>query len=211
MSLKIIKSLHPFTSICSWLVFVLLTQKSAIEWLLIFAASALLLALILNAQRWFAILRRTRWLSFSLLLIYGYATSGEALWVDLAQWSPTKEGLSEGLTQLARLHCALAALSILLSRLSAQQLMAGLYVAALPLKFFAISRERLVVRIALTLSYAEDTMNNLKLHSLGDFRQLFERDVQQQSEHLELKLNRFHGLDVFVLLVIGGLLIGMLR
>jgi len=160
-----------------------------------FLSLVLLLALFLNAQRWFAMLRRTRWLSFSLLLIYGYATSGEAMLINLAEWSPTKEGLSDGLIQLARLHCALAALSILLSRLSPQQLMAGLYVAALPLKLLAISRERLVVRIALTLSYAENSMNNLKLHSPGDFRQLFERDIQPQSELMELPLERLHSLD----------------
>ena len=191
--------------------FVLATQKSAVAWLPIFASLVLLLALSLNAQRWFAMLRRTRWLSFTLLLIYGYATSGEALWANLAEWSPTKEGLFDGVIQLLRLHCALAALSVLLSRLSPQQLMAGLYVAALPLKLLAISRERLVVRIALTLSYAENTMNNLKLHSLGDFRQLFDRDVRQQSEVLELQLNRLHGLDIFILAALAGLLIGMLR
>lgn len=203
--------LHPFTAVCLWLFFVLSTQKCSVQWLLLLVMTVIVCALVLNAQRWFAMLRRTRWLSFSLLLIYGYATSGEALWVNLAEWSPTKEGLFDGVIQLARLHCALAALSILLSRLSQQQLMAGLYVAALPLKLFAISRERLVVRIALTLSYAENTMNNLKLHSLADFRQLFDRDVRQQSEPFELELNRLHRLDIFILAIIAGWLIGMVR
>jgi hypothetical protein len=104
----------------------------------------------------------------------------------------------------------LAALSILLSRLSQQQLMAGLYVAALPLKLLTVSRERLVVRIALTLSYAENTMNNLKLHTLTDFKRVFECE-DRPTEIIELPLIRLHGLDILVLLLALGLLIGMLR
>jgi energy-coupling factor transport system permease protein len=203
-------TLHPFTSIFIWLVFVLATQKSAVEWLPIFVLVALLAAVIFNAQRWLIMLRRTRWLSFSLLVIYAYATSGEALWPSLAEWSPTKEGLLDGFIQLGRVHCALAALSILLSRLSQQQLMAGLYVAAFPLRFVAISRERLVVRIALTLSYAENTMNNLKLHSLSDFRALFDRE-DRPAETIELPMSRLHSLDILVLIIALGLLIGIMR
>ena len=177
---------------------------------MIYAALALIAALVLNAARWWILIRRTRWLSLSLLLIYGYATSGEALWPALVEWSPTKTGLFEGAIQLTRLHCALAALSVLLSNLSQQQLMAGLYIFAYPLKFIAISRERLVVRLALTLSYAEKTMRNVPLHSLADFQKLFDHQYHAPSS-IELQLGKLAWCDWAVLLSIGILLFGIWR
>jgi energy-coupling factor transport system permease protein len=172
--------------------------------------AAMLSATIFNAKNWLKLIRRTRWLSISLMVLYAYATSGEAVWGDWAEWSPTKEGVHEGLIQLARLHCALAALSVLLGRLNQTQLMAGLYMMTYPLKFFAISRDRLVVRLALTLSYAENSMSNLKLTSVKDFQRLFDRE-EVTSSSIQLHLEKFNAINAFILFVATGLTVGALR
>ena len=82
----------------------------------------------------------------------------------MAQFSPTYEGLIDGLLQLSRLIFALAGLAVLLCLLTQQQLIGGLYSLVYPLKYIGMSRERLAVRLALTLHYAEsailDTSSN---------------------------------------------------
>lgn len=118
----------------------------------------LLAAALLAGRRLFALLRRTRWIMLSLLLIYAYSTPGEAVWAPLAQFSPTYEGLDDGLLQLCRLLFVLASLSILLNSLPQQQLVGGLYTLSYPLRTVGLSRERFAVRLALTLHYAESAM-----------------------------------------------------
>ncbi|MEQ1583075.1 MAG: hypothetical protein ABL875_03295 [Candidatus Nitrotoga sp.] len=132
---------------------------------LLFAGFPLLaVAYALSATRLITLLRRTRWIMLSLLFIYAYATPGVAVWASLAQFSPTHEGLTGGLLQLCRLVFTVASLAILLSLLSRQQLISGIYVLTYPLRYVGLSRERLAVRLALTLQYAEsivwDTTGN---------------------------------------------------
>ena len=57
--------------------------------------------------------------------------------------------------QLCRLAFTLASLAILLNLLPRQQLISGLYVLTYPLRYVGLSRERLAVRLALTLQYAD--------------------------------------------------------
>lgn len=149
---------HPATLIFLWACFTLALQSLQAAVLLLAGLPVLLAASLLAGHRLFALLRRTRWIMLSLLLIYAYATPGEAVWVPLAQFSPTYEGLGDGLLQLSRLLFVLASLSILLNSLSQQQLVGGLYTLSYPLRIVGLSRERLAVRLALTLHYAESAM-----------------------------------------------------
>lgn len=126
--------------------------------LLLAGVPLLVAAYALSAERLRMLLRRTRWIMLSLLLIYAYATPGDAVWAQLAEFSPTQEGLIDGMLQLCRLACALAGLAILLTLLSQQQLVSGLYTLAHPLRHVGLSRERIAVRLALTLHYAESAM-----------------------------------------------------
>jgi len=94
----------------------------------------------------------------SLLLIYAYSTPGQPLLDALGVLSPSREGFVDGVLQLTRLLAALAGLAILLDRLQRQQLISGLYTILAPLRWLGLSRERVAVRLALTLHYAEVAM-----------------------------------------------------
>lgn len=148
--------LHPATQILTWCVLVTAIQFLAPAGLFIAGSLVLSFAFVLSRHKLVQLVRRTRWILFSLWLIYAYSTPGQLL-VD-APFAPSREGLLEGGVQLMRLLAALAGLAILLNRLHRQQLMAGLYTLFAPLHWLGLSRERLAVRLALTLQYAEVTM-----------------------------------------------------
>jgi len=149
---------HPSVLIFLWVCLTIAMQSLQATALLLAGVPLLLAAYALFAARLFALLRRTRWIMLSLLLIYAYATPGVAVWAEVAQFSPTHEGLIDGLLQLCRLAFALAGLAILLGLLPQQQLIGGLYTLAYPLRYLGLSRERIAVRLALTLHYAESAM-----------------------------------------------------
>lgn len=148
--------LHPATQILSWCVLVAAMQFLSSLQLLVIAGLMLLSAFLLSRHKLVHLVRRTRWIMFTLWLIYAYSTPGDTLFDSM--FSPSLEGLQEGGLQLMRLLAALAGLAILLDRLHRQQLIAGLYSLLLPMKLLGLSRERLAVRLALTLHYAEVVM-----------------------------------------------------
>lgn len=149
---------HPGVLIFLWVCMLIAMQSLEAAALLAASASLLLIAYVLSAARLLTLIRRTRWIMFALLLVYAYATPGTVVWSMLGQFSPTREGMLDGLLQLGRLLAALAALAILLQLLTREQLIGGLYALAYPLKYFGWSRERVAARLALTLHYAESAM-----------------------------------------------------
>lgn len=148
-------TVHPATQIVIWILLVMVTQMLSANALLGVATLLLLCAGVISAARFGQLVRRTRWILLSLLLIYAWVTPGEPLSETLGVFSPTREGLLDGLLQLTRLVVVLAGLAILLERLRKVQLIAGLYSLFAPLQWLGGSRERLAVRLALTLHYAE--------------------------------------------------------
>lgn len=166
MRVRLMMMPHPAVLIFLWGCVTVALQSLQSGALLLAGVPLLLAACAFSPSRLFTLLRRTRWIMLSLLFIYAYATPGTAVWAALAQFSPTHEGLIDGLMQLSRLAFALAGLAILLSLLSQQQLIGGLYTLAYPLRYFGLSRERIAVRLALTLYYAETAM----LDSKADWR-----------------------------------------
>lgn len=156
--------MHPAVLILLWVCLVISIQSLQATGLLFAGFPLLAVAYVLSATRLIALLRRTRWIMLSLFFIYAYATPGVAVWASFAQFSPTHEGLTGGLLQLCRLAFTLASLAILLSLLPRQKLISGIYVLSYPLKYVGLSRERLAVRLALTLQHAEivilDTTSN---------------------------------------------------
>lgn len=181
---------HPAAQILAWCLLVAIMQFLTLEILLVAAGFVLLFALLLSAHKLMQLLRRTRWIMLSLLLIYAYSTPGQPLLDELGMFSPSREGLSDGMLQLTRLLAALAGLAILLDRLHRQQLIAGLYTLFAPLQLIGVSRERVAVRLALTLHYAEVAMLR-ETHTWQDnLRSLFESH-DEISKQMELTLYRF--------------------
>jgi energy-coupling factor transport system permease protein len=120
--------------------------------------------------------------------------------VSIGIFSPTREGLTDGVLQLTRLMAAIAGLAILLDRLHRQKLIAGLYTMVAPLKLIGVSRERIAVRLALTLHYAEVAMLR-ESHSWQDNLHSLFQPHDETSKQMELILYRFGIYD--------GILVGL--
>lgn len=188
----------------------LLAQRWQPVTLLLMCALCCGAALWLGSAQFLGLLRRTRWIAFSLLLIYAYATPGTALWSPLGSISPTREGLLDGALQLGRLLCALSGLAVLLTSLSLERLIGGLYSLAYPLRFIGLSRERFAVRLALTLEYAETAMRD----SASDWRSTIEHALQTGgtgAAHIVLRRQRYGPLDAVLLVAGVALLAGVWR
>lgn len=151
---------HPAVQIYIWICLALLAQILHGYSLLLFTGILVALAFTLCRERFFILLRRTRWILLSVLIIFAYSSPGEALWPQLGVFSPVAEGLVDGLMQILRLLTMLAGLSVLLTLLSQTQLVAGLYALSAPLGYLGLARERIAVRLALTMQYAETAMQD---------------------------------------------------
>jgi len=174
----------------SWCLLVATLQFLTLEILLITAGFVVASALLLSPRKLMQLLRRTRWIMLSLLFIYAYTTPGKPLIEAFGMFSPVSEGLSDGVLQLARLLTAIAGLAILLDSLQRQELIAGLYTLFAPLKLIGISRERVAVRLALTLQYAEAAMLREPRTWQDSLHSMFEA-YDECNRQMELILYRF--------------------
>lgn len=125
--------------------------------LLLLVLSGGLLALLVGyrARNFLTLLRRTRWILLSLLLIYAFATPGLYLLPDFGSAGPSIEGIRAGVMQTWRLLLMLAALALLLRCTDREALLSGIYTLLKPLQPFGVNAERIAVRLWLTLRYAE--------------------------------------------------------
>lgn len=150
------RALHPAVSILCWLIYAL-----AVEW-----ASEFPLALILSLTvmvygiqhdalpAFFRLIKRSRWLLFSLALLYAWTVNGAWIWPQLGSFSPTLEGLVMGGERIIRLVLLLAALALLLHKLSSDDLVYGLYLLTGPFAVFGFDRRAFAVRLALAMEWA---------------------------------------------------------
>jgi len=123
-------------------------------------ASACLVVLVYLFQRpapWYAagrMLRRLRWFFLSLAVLFFWFTPGEPLLIADAvwsMWSPTWEGLAQGVVRIGALVVIVLAVNIVLATTHREQLLAGLLWLGAPLEKLGIHRERLALRVALVL------------------------------------------------------------
>ncbi|MGH8751124.1 MAG: CbiQ family ECF transporter T component [Burkholderiales bacterium] len=143
--------LHPATRIGIWL-----SLAAGVQGMQLTGLAALSFIFLLHPVPGFPrILKRTRWLLLSLLLIYGFASPGAPLLPQIAWASPSSEGLREGVLQAWRLLCLLAGVTWLLASTPRDELVSGLYQMLHPL--IGSHAERCAVRLALTLHYAEQS------------------------------------------------------
>lgn len=147
---------HPVTRILLWCGWAVVVERAAISLFPVLAvavATAFLFASI--RQEGWRLLRRTRWLMAVLLLSYAYALPGTALWPELGWASPGIEGLRQGALRAGRLALMLAGLAMLLACTPRSRLIFGLYTLVRPLAWLGFDRRAFVVRLGLTLDYAE--------------------------------------------------------
>jgi len=121
--------------------------------LLIFLVSGA--SLVLYHRLFLNMLKRSRWLMLTLVLVFSFATPGEYLSVWPEVFAPTYEGVRAGALQLIRLVIMLAGLTLLLGSTSREMLMGGIYTLLRPCSVLGVSAERFTARIWLTLDYVE--------------------------------------------------------
>lgn len=192
--------IHPATQILTWCLLAITLQTLNSMALLTIAGLIMMIALSMHGSKFLLLLRRTRWVMLSLLLIYAFSTPGQPLFDLPGSFIPTREGLTDGLLQLMRLLAALASLAILLERLHRQQLISGLHTLFVPLKFLGMSNERLAVRLALTLHYVEVAMLRDTRDWQVTLRGLFEPH-EESRKNIELPLYRFGRSDAVLLIM----------
>ncbi|MEO6976685.1 MAG: hypothetical protein ABI144_12545 [Gallionella sp.] len=201
---------HPAAQIVTWCLLVVTLQFLKLDMLLAAAGFILLVAMFISAHKLRQLLRRTRWIMLSLLLVYAYSTPGQPVLEAFGVFSPSREGMGDGVLQLTRLLSVLAGLAILLDRLHRKQLIAGLYTLFAPLQLIGVSRERVAVRLALTLHYAEVAMLRESSTWQESLRSLFEPHGEN-TQQIVLTLYRFGFRDVLLVGFAVLLLYGTLR
>lgn len=172
---------HPSVLILIWFILTLELQFLSGYFLIWLATGLVLVSTAFCAARFFQLLRRTRWILFSLVVIYSYTGQGTPLWPALGMLSPSIDGMADGFMQLLRLISVLSTLSILLNFLPQAQLVAGLYTLTRPFAFLGLSCERFAVRLALTLRYIEGA----RLASVSDWNEKAAQLISQQPETRE--------------------------
>ena len=151
--MTVFSALHPATRIVCWMAFAVLVPRLPV---VLLAAASMVLSALLAFGAWPSFVRlaaRARWLLVSLVLIYAWATPGEAVFA--IPLSPSGAGLQAGALQAWRLALMLAALALLLAGAAKQELLEGLYCLMRPFKRLGFAPERAAARLWLTLHYAE--------------------------------------------------------
>lgn len=127
------------------------TSREASQLLL--ASLILILAAVITARHHFGLLvRRSRWLLLTLLILFGWLTPGTPL---PGIPGASQEGLLLAAENLGRLLVTLSVVAMLLTALTPAELVAGLRSLLAPLRLLGISRDRIAVRLALTLEEVE--------------------------------------------------------
>lgn len=201
--------LHSATKIVLWLTLAVSLQTLGPLGLTGASAVLALLAVLANARGLIRLLRRTRWLLLSLILIYGFSSPGTALDPAWGGLSPTWEGLRAGALQAWRLAALLTALSVLLATTSRDDLLQGLYVLLRPGRRFGLDVDRVALRTWLTLDYADRLARLPKGRGWRGLQEALFR-VPPGPSRVALAVGRFGRADLAVLALAAAILAGLL-
>lgn len=137
--------------------------------------------------------RRSRWLLLTMLVMFGWLTPGTPL-PEVP--GASQEGLLLAAENIARLLVALSTVALLLNALSPPQLVAGMRSLLAPLARLGISRDRIAVRLALTLNEVEAAANGAG------------NPAHRMTNVLTLPASAAGATDVVLALLAGALLLG---
>lgn len=200
-------AVHPAVQIYIWAAVSMVAQWLSRYELLAFAGIVLLCTFIICANQFLSLIRRTRWILFSVFMVYAYSSQGEPVWSFMGALSPVVDGVVDGFFQMLRLVTLLASLSILLTLLNRSQLINGLYSLSRPLSLFGLNRASFAVRLALTLDYAECAIQD----TAGNWRASMEsllKPVQVLPGYIELKASMFTRCDKLLVVSVSIALLG---
>jgi energy-coupling factor transport system permease protein len=147
-----VKRPHPASLILLGLATLLAASSREGAALFIGALCLTLVALAAARSHLVLLSRRSRYLMLTMLLMFGWLTPGTPL--PLVPGA-SQEGLLLAAASLARLLIALSTVALILKALSVPELVAGMRSLLAPLQLLNISRDRIAVRLALTLNEVE--------------------------------------------------------
>jgi len=161
--------MHPVIKIILFLIYAAAVAFGGATILL--AGAVLVLALYLPGPRErlllaVRMLRRMRWFFLSIALVYILFTPGRLLF-SAWPWGPTVEGLAGGGQRIASLVLIVFAVNLLLRTTLRPALISAILWCLMPLAWVGLPRERLAVRIALTLD-AVDSVQVIYRHRPRD-------------------------------------------
>lgn len=196
---------QPSTGIALWVMLAVSLHGLQLAGLtLLTGVVAVLVLLTRSAGRAWKGLFRARMLLLAMLLIYAFATPGDALWPLLGRFSPSLDGMQGGVLQAWRLAIMLVSLAVLLSICSRSALLGGIFYLLKPLAPLGVNPERIAVRIWLTLYYAENMPPfNISRHLFDTIaKKLSEATMTAPSLHQEIEIETSHpgAIDWLVLL-----------
>ncbi len=142
------KALHPASVILLGISFLLFASTRSAPVLITLGGGSVMAAFFIARFHLLRILSRSRWLLLTMLVLFGWMTPGTAL-----PYLPgaTQEGLLLAADNLARLLLAIAIVSMLLSAMPPPALVSGMRTLLAPLAGLGGFRDRLAVRLILTL------------------------------------------------------------
>lgn len=193
---------HPASLLLAWLAFALGLQWLNVFWLIAVAAICVILALVLALRHTRALLRRSRWLLLSLVILYSFATPGEYLPGLGGTLGLTQEGIREGAEQVGRLLAMLASLALLHQRLGTPGLLTALYWLSRPL----VGRDKTVVRLMLVL----ETVERQREISWREWLAPADPETSGLPVRLTLSMPPFHAADGGLSLLVAIVLIVLL-
>ena len=176
-------TMHPFVRILTFIFILLLMNFLSNSLLFWFFLSISVAAVIWKFKRFLTVIKRMRIFFLSIFIVYAFGTPGEYIWQYPVSIAPSYEGLYLGLIQIEKLVISLAALSILFSTNSKENLMLGLYVLLSPLKCLGFNVQTFAARLLLTFDYVEDIARSNK-HKLT-FQQLVDIHTNADDLHID--------------------------
>lgn len=146
------KNLHPASALFFGLSFLVSASTRSGVFLGFLSLAACALAFALARTQFLSILRRSRWLLLTMCVLFAWMTPG-----TLISWLPglTREGLVLAGENVARVLIAIATVAMLLRLLPPPALVSGLRSLLAPLAIPGDFRDRLAVRLMLTLDAVE--------------------------------------------------------
>lgn len=149
---------HPLISLLSFIVFaafISLGQTVSSLVGLTLLMFVWLLTRQLPAPKAWLMVKRLRIFFLSLFIMYFWFTPGQLIWPMLDTWSPTYEGLTQGLQRISALIILVLGVESLLRLIDRAGLLTALYYLATPFQYVGVRRERFIIRVLLTLEAAE--------------------------------------------------------
>lgn len=172
--------IHPVNRLAFWLGLIALLPLLERQFLYVLGVAVVLMAVIKARERFLRTLPRVKWLMIALGLVYGWTTPGEYYWS--AWFSPTREGVWMGIAQMTRLLVIIASLQVLLTNMKRPAIFAGLHVLARPLEWLGVSRNRMALRLTLTLEMMEKLLEDR--HSIKHLMYELQRPLDQHGERV---------------------------